>query len=75
MPEAPHDIQFALADFDRTELSEGQRDLQGDAFLQAVRGHLSEQFVGQGGAAEVVVTNDRVIIRWKESSEAESLAT
>jgi tetratricopeptide (TPR) repeat protein len=74
MPDAPHDIQFALAEFDRSQLPAGQRDLQGDAFLQAVREHLSGQFAGQGGAAEVVVTNDRVIIRWKESSEAESLA-
>ena len=74
MAESPHDIQFALAEFDRCQLPEDQRDLQGDAFLQAVREHLSEQFVNQGGAAEVAVTNDRVIIRWKESSEAESLA-
>ena len=74
MPDTPHDIQFALADFDRSELPEGQRDLHGDTFLQAVQEHLSGQFVGQGGAAEVVVTNDRVIIRWQESSDAESLA-
>ena len=74
MPDTPHDIHFALADFDRSELPDGQRDLQGDAYLQAVREHLTGQFVGQGGAAEVVVSKDRVIIRWKESSEAESLA-
>lgn len=74
MPDTPHDIQFALADFDRSELPDGQRDLHGDTFLQAVQEHLSGQFVGQGGAAEVVVTNDRVIIRWQESSKAESLA-
>ena len=32
------------------------------------------QFVSPGGAAEVAVTRDRVIIRWKESDKAESLA-
>jgi Flp pilus assembly protein TadD len=74
MPASPHDIQFALAEFDRSQLPEAQRDLQGDDFLQAVREHLIEQFAGHGGAAEVAVSSDRVIIRWKETSEAEPLA-
>ena len=74
MPDTPHDIQFPLADFDRSQLPEDQRELQGDAYLQAIREHLAGQFVGQGGAAEVAVTHDRVIIRWKESDKAESLA-
>jgi len=74
MPDAPHDIQFPLADFDRNQLPEDQRELLGDAYLQAIREHLIGQFVGQGGAAEVAVTHDRVIIRWKESDKAESLA-
>ena len=74
MPDTPHDIQFALADFDRSQLPEDQRELRGDAYLQAIREHLAGQFVGQGGAAEVAVTRDRVIIRWKESDKAESLA-
>ena len=73
MPDTPHDIQFPLTDFDRSQLSEDQRELQGDAYLQAIREHLIGQFVGQGGAAEVAVTHDRVIIRWKESDKAESL--
>lgn len=74
MPDIPHDIQFPLTDFDRSQLPEDQRELQGDAYLQAIREHLAGQFVGQGGAAEVAVTHDRVIIRWKESDKAESLA-
>lgn len=74
MPDTPHDIQFPLADFDRSQLPEDQRELQGDAYLQAIREHLAGQFVGQGGVAEVAVTHDRVIIRWKESDKAESLA-
>jgi len=74
MPDTPHDIQFPLADFDRSQLPKDQRELQGDAYLQAIREHLIGQFVGQGGAAEVAVTHDRVIIRWKESDKAESLA-
>ncbi len=74
MPDTPHDIQFPLADFDRSQLLAEQRVLQGDAYLQAIREHLAAQFVGQGGAAEVAVTLDRVIIRWKESDKAESLA-
>jgi len=73
MPDTPHDIQFPLADFDRSQLPEDQREVQGDDLLQAIREHLIEQFVGQGGAAEVAVTHDRVIIRWKESDKAESL--
>lgn len=74
MPDIPHDIQFPLADFDRSQLPENQRELQGDAYLQAIREHLAGQFVGQGGTAEVAVTHDRVIIRWKDSGKPESLA-
>jgi tetratricopeptide (TPR) repeat protein len=74
MADTPHDIQFSLAEFDRSQLPESQRGLEGDDFRNAVREHLATQFAGQGGAAEIVVTADRVIIRWKESSEAESLA-
>jgi tetratricopeptide (TPR) repeat protein len=74
MPDTPHDIQFPLADFDRSQLPEDERELQGDAYLQAIREHLAGQFVDQGGAAEVAVTHDRVIIRWKETNKPESLA-
>ena len=74
MADTPHDIQFSLAEFDRSQLHESQRNLEGDDYRHAVREHLATQFAGQGGAAEIVVTADRVIIRWKESSEAESLA-
>lgn len=74
MSDLPHDIQFALTEFDRGQLPESQRALEGDAFRDAVRDHLASQFVGQGGAAEVVVTSDRVIIRWKEDASPTSLA-
>ncbi len=74
MSATPHDIQFSLAEFDRSQLPESQRGLEGDDFRHAVREHLATQFAGQGGAAEIVVTGDRVIIRWKESSAPESLA-
>lgn len=74
MADTPHDIQFSLAEFDRSQLPESQRGLEGDDLRHAVREHLAAQFAGQGGAAEIVVTGDRVIIRWKESSAAESLA-
>lgn len=74
MVATPHDIQFSLAEFDRSQLPESQRGLGGDDYRRAVREHLAAQFAGQGGAAEIVVTGDRVIIRWKESSEPESLA-
>ncbi|MFT6862288.1 MAG: tetratricopeptide (TPR) repeat protein [Akkermansiaceae bacterium] len=69
MSDTPHDIQFALSEFDRSELPESQRELQGDDFLQAVQAHLAAQFSGQGGVANVTVTKDRVTIRWKESTE------
>ena len=73
MADTPHDIQFSLAEFDRSQLPESQRGLEGDDYRHAVRENLATQFAGQGGAAEIVVTGDRVIIRWKESSEPESL--
>ena len=73
MSEAPHDVQFALSEFDRNELPESQRELQGDEFLQAVQAHLVAQFSGQGGVANVTVTQDRVSIRWKESTEGLSV--
>lgn len=73
MADTPHDIQFSLAEFDRSQLPESHRSLEGDEFRHAVREYLAAQFAGQGGVAEIGVTADRVIIRWKESSEAESL--
>lgn len=73
MADTPHDIQFSLAEFDRSQLPEAQRHLEGDAFREAVREYLTSQFAGQGGVAEIVVTADRVIIRWKEESTAVSL--
>jgi tetratricopeptide (TPR) repeat protein len=75
MSELPHDIQFALSEFDRTQLPEAQRGLEGDAFREAIREHLASQFMGQGGAAQIVVTEDRVIIRWKEDAEPTPLAS
>lgn len=74
MADTPHDIQFALAEFDRSQLPEAQRGLEGDPFREAVREHLASQFAGHGGAAEIVVTQDRVIIRWKEEAGVSSLA-
>ena len=74
MADIPHDIQFALSEFDRSQLPEDQRGLDGDAFREAVREHLSSQFMGQGGAAQIIVTDDRVIIRWKEEAVATPLS-
>jgi|GEM_PF-2435893 len=51
MSETPHDIHFALTEFDREELPESQRELTGDDFRQAVQEHLASQFSGQGDAA------------------------
>lgn len=73
MSDSPHEVQLALVEFDRSQLPESQRDLQGDSFRSAVQDHLSAEFLGEGGAAEVVVTQDRIIIRWSVSSEATSL--
>ena len=44
------------------------------AFREAVREHFAEQFAGQSGGAEVVVTADRIIIRWSDSAAAKTLA-
>lgn len=74
MADLPHDIQFALSEFDRSQLPEDQRGLEGDAFREAVREHLAAQFMGQGGAAQIIVTDDRVIIRWKEEAMATPLS-
>jgi tetratricopeptide (TPR) repeat protein len=73
MSDTPHEVQLALAEFDRSLLPESQRALQGDDFRIAVQDHLSAEFMGEGGAAEVVVTQDRIIIRWSASTEAKSL--
>jgi tetratricopeptide (TPR) repeat protein len=74
MTNTPHEVQLALDEFDRNELPEAQRSLSGDAFREAVREHFADQFAGQGGGAEVVVTADRIIIRWSDSTEAKTLA-
>lgn len=73
MSEAPQEVQIALAEFDRDQLSPSQRDLSGEAYREAVRDHLAGQFAGEGGAAHVVVTEDRIILRWTDSTEGQSL--
>jgi tetratricopeptide (TPR) repeat protein len=73
MPDTPHDVHLDLAEFDRAQLPEGQRALQGDAFRQAVREHLSGEFLRESGAAEVVVTEDRIIMRWSATAKGASL--
>ena len=73
MHDTPQEVQLSLAEFDRRQLPESQRALQGDAFRQAVQQHLAAQFIGGQGAAEVVVTADRIIIRWTASTEAKTL--
>ena len=73
MSEAPQEVQLSLAEFDRDQLPSAQRALTGDAFREAVREHLAGQFAGEGGAAEVVITDDRIIIRWTDSTERQSL--
>jgi tetratricopeptide (TPR) repeat protein len=73
MSQTPHEVQLPLSEFDRNQLPESKRHLQGDDFRLAVQEHLAEQFVGQQGAAEVVVTSDRIIIRWSNASQAQDL--
>lgn len=73
MSEAPQEVQMSLAEFDRDELPLAERALTGDAFREAVREHLAGQFASEGGAAQVVVTEDRIIIRWTDSTEGQSL--
>lgn len=75
MSEAPHEVHLALAEFDRSQLPPGQRQLQGDAFREAVREHLAEEFLTQQGAAEVVVTENRIIIRWADSAKTKTLTS
>ena len=73
MSEAPQEVQIALAEFDRDQLPPSQRDLSGEAYREAVRDHLADQFAGEGGAAQIVVTEDRIILRWTDSTEGQSL--
>jgi tetratricopeptide (TPR) repeat protein len=49
---------------------ESQRDLRGDEFRRAVQDHLIAEFIDGAGAAEVVITGDRIIIRWVDTAEA-----
>jgi tetratricopeptide (TPR) repeat protein len=74
MTNTPHEVQLALDEFDRNQLPEARRALSGDAFREAVREHFTKEFAGQGGGAEVVVTADRIIIRWSDSAAAKTLA-
>lgn len=69
MSEIPHEIHLSLDEFDRSQLPESQRDLQGDAFRSAVQDHLSAEFIGGMGAAEVVITDNRIIIRWTDTAQ------
>lgn len=67
MSATPHEIQLALAEFDRSKLPADQRELTGEAFALAVRDHLHQTFAGTPGHAHFAITSDRIIIRWDES--------
>lgn len=67
------EVQLALDEFDRNQLPESQRNLQGDAFRLAVQDHLTSEFLDGKGAAEVVIAGNRITIRWKDSSGGGSL--
>jgi Flp pilus assembly protein TadD len=69
MAELPHDIRFALDEFDRNQLPADQRGLEGEAFQDAVREYFTRQFAPHGGAAQIVVTEDLVILQWVEKTE------
>ena len=73
MSDTPHEVHLSLDEFDRSQLPESQRDLQGDAFRSAVQDHLTAQFIDGTGAAQVVITGTRIIIRWMDQDEAKSI--
>jgi tetratricopeptide (TPR) repeat protein len=65
-----NEVHLSLDEFDRSQLPESQRDLRGDEFRRAVQDHLIAEFIDGAGAAEVVITGDRIIIRWVDTAEA-----
>jgi tetratricopeptide (TPR) repeat protein len=73
MSDTPHEVHLSLDEFDRSQLPESQRHLQGDEFRRAVQDHLTAEFIDGMGAAEVVITGSRIIIRWMETAEAKSM--
>ena len=73
MSDNPNEVHLALDEFDRDQLPESQRALQGDAFQQAVQDHLTAEFIDGMGAAQVVITDNRIIIRWKDTEEGKSV--
>ena len=74
-PDLPNEIHLALVDFDRTRLPAEQQSLQGEAFQRAVQAHFERQFLGVGGAAQVIVSPERIVLRWGPSSAPMSLAS
>jgi len=73
MSDTPREVHLSLDEFDRSQLPASQRDLQGDAFRVAVQDYLTAEFIDGMGAAEVVITGNRIIIRWTDSAEAKSV--
>lgn len=69
MAELPHDIRFALDEFDRNQLPADRRELKGEAFQEAVREYFAGKFAPHGGAAQIAVTEDLVILQWVEKAE------
>lgn len=73
MSDTPHEVHLSLDEFDRSQLPESQRHLQGDEFRRAVQDHLTAEFIDGMGAAEVVITGHRIIIRWMDTAEAKPM--
>ena len=73
MPEPLQRVEFALSDYDRSQLPLEKRNLQGEAFRKAVQEQLESEYAVLGGFIEIVTTDKLVSIRWKQDAASSNL--
>lgn len=73
MTDHPHATIIRLEDFDRSQLNPEKRDLEGAPLRLAIREHFEKELSEGSGAAEVVVTEEEIILRWSSSDALSSL--
>ena len=73
MTDQPHEIRIRIQDFDRSLLNAAEQRLEGENLRLAILDYLENQLKGALGEAEIVVTADQIILRWRNRDAAISL--
>jgi tetratricopeptide (TPR) repeat protein len=73
MPDHAHEFRIRLEDFDRKQLAPAQRTLEGEPLRLAIREYFENAFRTAIGSAEIIVTAEAILLRWRSRDVPDSL--